>query len=301
MDLIKVLSKRSHSKASEKYVDVVFTYDEFKFETSIPYEYRRTGTSIEEAKIDNYLGQIYEEVSPKNWDTWKKEQIGFWLEKPGATVTKSFFDILSSKFDWCCVTCNLPQNPNWARRVQDLKEFGYTLATNTNRACKSCKRNSTQLILVPIKRGGITGYEVWSPSLRKRILSLLNNFDAYEGKISRPESLLPDHKFPEIRWDAKTKRHNLETLTDEEIIRDFQLITNQRNQQKREVCRSCYQTSNRGMLYGIRFFYSGGETWDPKIPKNGKEAEAGCKGCGWYDINLWRSEIIKKIEQSNKK
>jgi len=40
--------------------------------------------------------------------------------------------------------------------------------------------------------------------------------------------------------------------------------------QKREVCRSCYQTGQRGVLHGINFFYAGSEYWDNDIPKRGE-------------------------------
>ena len=72
-------------------------------------------------------------------------------------------------------------------------------------------------------------------------------------------------------------------------------MTNQRNQQKREVCRSCYQTDKRGVIYGISYYYEGNENWPENVPKNGKEAENGCKGCGWYDIKKWRKSINQII------
>ena len=80
-----------------------------------------------------------------------------------------------------------------------------------------------------------------------------------------------------------------------EIKRDFQLINNQRNQQKREVCRKCYQTNERGIIYGINYFYEGNKSWDKKIPKRGKVAEQGCKGCGWYDIEKWRKNLSENL------
>jgi hypothetical protein len=73
---------------------------------------------------------------------------------------------------------------------------------------------------------------------------------------------------------------------------DFQLLTNQRNQQKREVCRHCYQTGKRGLIYGIPFFYKGSIDWNRSIPQRGKEAEKGCVECAWYDIERWRKELI---------
>lgn len=35
----------------------------------------------------------------------------------------------------------------------------------------------------------------------------------------------------------------------------------------------------------------GTSKWDSNIPTIGKEAEAGCEGCPWYDIELWRKKL----------
>ena len=190
----------------------------------------------------------------------------------------------------------MPNNPNWARRIQDLKEFGYTIATDTKRFCTKCNSNKTHLLLLPIKRGtnAGNGYETWSPALRKRILKLLNYFDVYE--YTENYNCLPDHKFSEIRWGDDTKDENPDDMTDEEIIKKFQLLTNQRNQQKREVCRRCYQTGKRGTIFGIPFFYEGNENWNTNIPREGKKAEKGCIGCAWYDIEEWRKQLIRRIK-----
>ena len=47
-----------------------------------------------------------------------------------------------------------------------------------------------------------------------------------------------------------------------------------------------------------RFFYKGDEKWDNKIPNVGKEAEKGCEGCPWYDIEEWRLHLNKLIRNS---
>jgi hypothetical protein len=151
---------------------------------------------------------------------------------------------------------------------------------------------------VPIKRGGLTGYETWTSELRAHIVSVLGSYDAFEAKKTRKEGLLPDHKFPEIRWNSETRRCTLNNITDSDIRTDFQLLSNQRNQQKREVCRNCFQTGERGIVYGIPFFYKGIKTWDKSIPARGKAAENGCIGCGWYDINTWRTELNKHLNRS---
>ena len=145
-------------------------------------------------------------------------------------------------------------------------------------------------------RGSETGYETWSPVLRKKILKVLNNVDVYECR--QAASLLPDHKFPEIRWDEKTREQNPDDMSEEEIKAKFQLLSNQRNQQKREVCRNCFQTGKRGTPFNVKFFHIGDENWPSKVPARGKGAEIGCHGCGWYDMQKWRDELNKRLEKN---
>ena len=89
-------------------------------------------------------------------------------------------------------------------------------------------------------------------------------------------------------------------MTDQEIREKFQLLSNQRNQQKREVCRNCFQTGKRGTIYGIQYFYEGTDRWDSQIPSKGKAAEKGCIGCPWYDIARWRKELNNIIAEGTK-
>lgn len=301
MGEVEILEKHSHLKASERYVHAIFTYKSgICYDVWVPIEYRRTGLDLKtEEEIQFYLNNVYTQMDPDNREKWVKDQDKFWSTKQKSRVTKVFFDALAKEVKWCCVGCDLPNNPNWARRIQDLKEMGYTLATNTNKFCQKCGENKTHIILLPIPRveNSGNGYETFSPKLRDRIISTLHKYDAYEGKkVDR--HLLPDHKFSEIRWDSETKVKNPDTMTEDEIKDKFQLLTNQRNQQKREVCRTCYQTDKRGTIFGIKYFYKGNENWDPTIPKKGKAAEKGCYGCPWYDIEEWRQQLIQLIKKS---
>lgn len=283
---------RTHSKASERYVDAVFRYGKFQWETSVPIEYRRNGVDLQDDDaIDEYLNKVYSECDPKFWEQWRSEQKSYWAGRSADITAKIFMPLLS--FNWTCQACELPQNPNFARRVQDLKECGYTLATYPNMHCSKCGTTKTHLLLLPLKRGGVSGYETWSPELRNRIIRILGAYDAYEGKVIPPHGLLPDHKFPEIRWDLKTRREGLEHLNEDEIHTDFQLLTNQRNQQKREVCRKCFQSNQRGYPFGVRFYYNGNSNWPTNIPIRGKIAEKGCYGCAWYDLEAWRDALNK--------
>jgi hypothetical protein len=292
VNFFQIIGKRGHSKASERYVDVIFHYNAFKWELAIPIEYRRTGLHIEdddEKEIKKYVESVYEEIHPSKWEKWKQHQKEFWKDR-NADVTKPFFDCLARDFKWKSNQKDLPENTNKQRRIQDIKEMGYTLAT------KNIGREYFTMLL-PLKRGGITGYEVWSDQLRDSIISILKGYDAYEGKNVPTHGLLPDHKFPEIRWDEKTKRtaSEISKLSATEIQKDFQLINNQRNQQKREACRTCFQTGLRGYPFGIQFYYKGVAQWPKNIPVRGKEAEKGCIGCGWYDLEKWRKELIRKL------
>lgn len=299
LENIQVHEKRFHNKASESYLDVTFSYEkDDKWEGSIPIEYRRTGTELSDiSEIKKHLLQSYDHCQANKRREWLVEQEKFWrANKAKADVTKSLFDALTN-FQWTCIPCKFPNNPNWARRNQDLKELGFTIATYPKKHCNQCGKKTTHLILVPLPRGGITGYEAWSPKTREKIIETLKIYDVYEGKVGKKESLLPDHKFPEIRWDENTRRNQeaINNLTDEEIIKDFQLMTNQRNLQKREVCRQCYQDNLRPYPFGIKFYYEGDENWPNNIPKNGKDAEKGCIGCGWYDFEKWRNALNQKI------
>ena len=294
---VKIKGQRQHRKASETYLDVEFRYGAKTFEWSIPIEYRRTGVDLLNAsqdEINKYLDSIYTECDPANWDTFRKEQSQFWKTRPNAAVTKSFYDGLEKSFEWTPIG-ELPNNPNYARRIQEIKECGFTIATDSNGPVGPNGRKTMRLLLLPIKRGGRTGYETWSPALRARIVAVLGAEDSFEAARRNKDALLPDHKFPEIRWDENVARGSLEGLTDAEIVRDFQLIDNQRNQQKREACRTCFQTGIRPNFLNIEFFYQGGKNWNSEIPRKGKAAEAGCIGCGWYDIKKWRQELNDEL------
>ena len=298
---ITALGLREHSKASEKYVDVEIIHpkDKLKIITSIPYFYRRTGLYLQtEEELASYIEKIYGQLTKNKIDEWISKEDAYWVyECTGRKITKPFFDKLLN-LRWNCIHCDLPKNPNWARRIQDIKEMGYTLGTNTKMFCKKCEKNTTHIIILPITRGSATGYETWDAKMKNRIIKTLGAINVYENKKAASiNALIPDHKFPEIRWDERTKRENLHEMTDEDIKSNFQLLDNQRNLQKREVCRKCFQTSKRGIIFGIPYFYEGDDNWPRGVPSQGKKAEKGCVGCGWYDIQAWRESAINKLDK----
>lgn len=224
----------------------------------------------------------------------KTEKMRWQKEMSGKQTTKGFFDKLLN-MRWNSVERDLPKNPNWARRIQDIKEFGYTLATDTNMKGVDGDGNGTHILLIPIPKGGVSGYETMSATFKNKVIKALKSVNAFELSSANKHGLIPDHKFPEIRWDKDTQEDN-ENLDEEEIKVKFQLLDNQRNLQKREICRKCFQTDKRGIIFGVNYFYKGDENWSKSIPKQGKDAEKGCVGCAWYDIAVWRDGINQLLK-----
>ena len=296
---IRVTGKYVHAKASESYVDVeIVDSDEVPvWDGAIPYQYRRTGLWLgTEQEVADYLLEIRAHFSPDNIRRWVGDELAYWEENfRQADVTTPIFRRLLS-MEWV-YGHEFPLNPdgtpnqNLQRRIQDIKDKGYTVASK--REGRIWKRK-----LLPLPRRAPLGYETISRGLRARILGVLNAENAYELSAANQAGLLPDHKFPEIRWDAETPRDNPDDMTDIEIRAKFQLFDNQRNEQKREICRRCFQTGERGVIFGIKFFYEGGSRWPDTVPHRGIAAEEGCVGCGWYDVRAWRQALNERLAES---
>lgn len=278
-----------NTKASEYYVRTKFIQEDgFKWDTVVPYIDRRAGLNIiKESELAEYLISLRPYFKKKAMADWKKQEIKRGLIK--GEVTKPFFDVLLSFKE---EIEKLPQNNNGARRIQDIKDAGYTVASIPH-----AKGRMTSRILLPIPLHAEMGYESFSPQFKARVLRLLKERNAFEARVTNRKALIPDHKFSEVRWDDSTKGENPMDMTDDEIIQKFQLLDNQRNQQKREICRKCFQDGIRGTIYGIKYFYKGTEEWDNEIPVKGKSAEKGCEGCPWYDIEKWRKMLNKEISK----
>lgn len=114
-----------NSKASEEYVKVQFTYTKQKSWSGwVPIEYRRTGVSIKKDNINElypYLNSIYEKLNPRNYSGWLSRQDEYWSNTKSVETNKIFNILRDGK--WHCRNCDI-QNPNFARRIQELKEIG---------------------------------------------------------------------------------------------------------------------------------------------------------------------------------
>lgn len=285
---VKVIGFHDHRKASEKYVVLSITDDGKEKEWRLPYYYRRTDIRIDTvAELVNYVRRCRPRLSVAGVRECKEKfgRLANSVFGRKANVTLAIFKrLLKECGNWVCNQAF--RNPNSQRRIQDIKEHGFTIATKI-------EARNTYHMLLPFDVVRAPTYETIPVKVRRAIFDALDGIDAYSGRRSGI-SALPDHKFPEIRWEKETAESNAE-LTESEMRRKFQLVPESVNQSKREACRRCFQTGRRGKLSEINFYYAGGETWPDDVPKTGKSAEAGCVGCFWYDMSAWRDALNKLI------
>ena len=282
-----------HSKASERYVILSVSDGDATKEWYLPYYYRRTNVRIDTtAELVNYVRDCVGLFSRGRIASFKAAtgKLSKTLFGKNASVTLPIFrKLLDNCGDW--VWNKQFANPNPQRRIQAIKETGFTLATKI-------EGRKTYHSLLPFDIVKAPTYEVISSKARRAIFKALNGIDAYSGK---PASLsaLPDHKFPEIRWSAGVEESN-EGLSEEAMRVKFQLVPERINQEKREVCRTCFQSGIRGKLNGIDYFYHGDERWPANVPTVGPAAKVGCHGCFWFDMAEWRKSLNRLVKEKRK-
>ncbi len=279
-----------NNKSSEKYIKAKFVQDNgFTWETYVPYYSRWSALFIEkEEDVAAHLRSLKPYFTKERMDEWAKTEWKKWEDNRGNVTKYVFKALLSFEGEYIFPLPEGKFSDNPAKRIQEIKNAGYTISSVMANIDGSKK---TKRYLLPIPLNNELGYEVFTKQFKNRVIRLLNGINAYEAKPTSASSLIPDHKFSEVRWDDQTKAENSMEMTDDEIKAKFQLLDNQRNQQKREVCRKCFQDGLRGTIYGIKYFHKGKEQWDANIPQVGKSAEKGCEGCPWYDIAEWRKKL----------
>lgn len=140
-----------------------------------------------------------------------------------------------------------------------------------------------------------------SRKLQSKILKYYNYIDSIEQRKRAVHELVIDHRFPMERWGG-AEEGNLTNMTNDDIQEKFQLLkkdfSGNHNLLKSRACERCIATGKRGYPIGIKFYYKGDENWDNEYPISGPDAEKGCVGCGWYDINMWRKALNKFISNN---
>jgi hypothetical protein len=150
-------------------------------------------------------------------------------------------------------------------------------------------------ILVPIEIPVVTeeDYRKAIPKkLQERIIKVLGSRDCVFDVTRTSKEFIIDHKFPSQRWSSP-ESENVIGMSDIEIKSKFQLLTNQTNMLKSRACDTCVFDGTRASFMGITWFYEGSDKWEGPA-----DAEDGCAGCPWYDVDKWREELLKAVSSS---
>ncbi len=275
------------------YVELKTRAGDFYIPVAMPRRKPELDFDLSDLSQDNplwtYLDECYDKLEQSKIQEWVDKK----LKSIGSdSVTDKLLKELLENFS-VCYSCFFREinNPNPQKNIQYIRDRGFIVAT-VKQVCKKCNCKTTTYRLTPILSGSKQQYEIIHPKLKQRICQLFNYTDAYTG-IQNPviSAHIPDHKFPEDRWDSDVPKSNSLDMTDEEIKKKFQLLNHQTNMQKQRFCGQCVKTGKRGYPFGIKYYYKGDENWDKNIPKKGARAELGCEGCGWYDIEKWRESL----------
>jgi hypothetical protein len=141
-----------------------------------------------------------------------------------------------------------------------------------------------------------------SRSLQTKVYNHYGYIDSIEQRKRQSHELIIDHRFPMERWGV-AEDHNTSNMSGEEIQAKFQLLkkdfAGNHNLLKSRACERCISTGKRGYPLGIKFYYEGNEDWPEGCPVSGPDAERGCIGCGWYDMEAWRKALNDSIPNSD--
>lgn len=285
------------SKTPDKFFDVEFSYDDGdKWIGALPINLRYQGFSIKESPdtIREWANVCYDYLSANSINEWDKKILKPALEKTayGPDTTKVLNALQSG--DWECRVCGpVPKvNAQPAARLRDLKQNGFCIGTKSM-FCSVCNKKTYHDILIKIpvfnKSSVVQRFNI-SNTLRTKIYKTFNYKEACFYRKETPRNLIIDHKFPSDRWN-EGETVNLNSMNEIEIRQKFQLLTNQTNMIKNRMCYSCVETNRRGTFMGISWFYQGDEFWRGKH----KHDENGCIGCPWYDLEKWKIELQKTL------
>ena len=162
---------------------------------------------------------------------------------------------------WQCRKCGpVPQaNPQPAARIKKLRESGYYIAT-MKKDCPTCGKKEFYDLLIRLPRKAADNEKRFSisTSLQNKIKNVLPLKDACFDSPQTASELVIDHKFPSSRW-VNGETVNETNMSEEEIKKKFQLLTNQTNLQKERYCKKCVSEGIRGDFFGIKWFYEGDE------------------------------------------
>jgi hypothetical protein len=280
-------------KTNDVFMEVEFNYGQQKWLGVLPKFLKYQGLDLTEEEFNNSIEGAYELLNPKNKRNWIKESDKRWKDK-----TLETYKVLAALYsgEWECRTCGIAKiNDQPPPRIRDLKKIGYIIGSK-RKQCVTClkKRMHDILVMLPkIQSKFEDGNELrasMSEKLKERIKKVFGKKEVCFNIKRTSVELIVDHKFPSQRWITKESA-NPEDMPETEIRRKFQLLSNQTNMWKSRYCDTCVKTGKRGDFMGTKWFYSGDENWAGKTEND----ENGCIGCPWYDLELWKEKLNKKL------
>jgi hypothetical protein len=224
--------------------------------------------------------------------------------KPGSKK-RCIADIIEDQEYHCrsCMglKCNMDQVAGGSG-LQGLRRAGYVLAKKKQH-CSNCGQNTTwdkwtgeRQTITATNAGNI------SDTLKQRVFEFYMGQDPVLNTRLHPRYALVDHRLPMKRWGDWAPPSN-DDMSDDELEFVFQLLRNSEGQNhnllKSRSCELCWDTGKRPPFHGIAFWYDGsGPMWPKTVPPTGKEANEGCRGCGWYNTLEWKKTLNQKLGYS---
>jgi len=191
--------------------------------------------------------------------------------------------------EWVCMLHNSVSSTQPVSLTKLLRNKGYSFEeVSPKRWCKSlycetCKTKTTHVKLLHLEPVFTSKPRISiDKKTREKIINLLDSRDAFTGvKITSITEI--DHKVPfrKLEQDIDASK-----LSDEELLDNFQLLTNDHNLLKDRACLSCEKTNIRPPFFEVNFFYEGDENY-----------LGSCVGCGWYDGAKWSCKLNEKLSQ----
>lgn len=284
-------------KMEDYYLGVQFRYPGKIWNGCIPLKAKYQGVSVPDTYDDvvAWVLDCYEQLDPGKNGIWQAQQRTFW-EGKNALDTQAVFDALNGDDTvtrWLCRKCGpVPAvNPQPGARIRSLRMDGYFIAT-TKLQCGTCGGAQYFDLLIRLPRTPAENQKRFSLSvaLTNKIKRTLPLKDAcFETPLKSSEVII-DHKFPSSRW-VQGETVNETDMSEAQIRRKFQILTNQTNLQKERYCQRCVLNGIRGDFFGIKWYYQGDEHW----AGTSKADENGCVGCPWYDLLLWKQKFNEEL------
>lgn len=280
-------------KTSDVFKEVEFVYHIKNWQGVLPKFLAKQGLDLTDQEFDFLLEKNYKLLNPDNKHRWILESDAKWGSKTSAT-----YKVLEALYsgEWECRVCGpVPQvNPQSASRLRDLKKRGYIIGSK-RRNCLNCNQKTMHdiLVMLPLIESRFEySNELRKPmsdTLKKRIKSVLGYKEVCFNVVRSEVELLIDHKFPSQRW-SEPETDNPNDMSVNDIKNKFQLLSNQTNMWKSRYCDTCVKFGKRGDFMGLKWYYQGNENWDGVNSFD----ENGCKGCPWYDLELWKSKLLEE-------